>query len=25
MRNGYRVVDIDTHVNPSYETLVRVS
>jgi hypothetical protein len=23
MRNGYRVVDIDTHVNPSYETLVR--
>jgi hypothetical protein len=23
MRNGYRVVDIDTHVNPSFETLVR--
>jgi uncharacterized protein len=23
MRNGYRVVDIDTHVNPSYDTLVK--
>lgn len=23
MRNGYRVVDIDTHVNPSYETLIK--
>jgi hypothetical protein len=20
MKNGYRVVDIDTHVNPSFET-----
>ena len=23
MRNGFRIVDIDTHVNPSYETLVK--
>ena len=23
MRNGFRIVDIDTHVNPSYDTLVR--
>jgi hypothetical protein len=23
MRNGFRVVDIDTHVNPSYDTLVK--
>ena len=23
MRNGYRVIDIDTHVNPSYDTLVK--
>ena len=23
MRNGYRIVDIDTHVNPSYDTLVK--
>jgi hypothetical protein len=23
MRNGLRIVDIDTHVNPSYETLVK--
>jgi len=23
MKNGYRVVDIDTHVNPSYDTLVK--
>ena len=23
MRNGVRIVDIDTHVNPSYETLVK--
>jgi hypothetical protein len=23
MRNGFRVVDIDTHVNPSYETRVK--
>ena len=22
MRNGFRIVDIDTHVNPSYDTLV---
>ena len=23
MRNGFKIVDIDTHVNPSYETLVK--
>ena len=23
MRNGFRIVDIDTHVNPSYDTLVK--
>ena len=23
MKNGYRVIDIDTHVNPSYDTLVK--
>ncbi|MCI0830795.1 MAG: hypothetical protein J4N67_11730, partial [Chloroflexi bacterium] len=23
MRDGYRVIDIDTHVNPSYDTLVK--
>lgn len=23
MKNGYRVVDVDTHVNPSFETLVK--
>ena len=23
IKNGYRVVDIDTHVNPSYDTLVK--
>ena len=23
MKNGYRVVDIDTHVNPSLDTLIR--
>jgi hypothetical protein len=23
MKNGYRVVDIDTHVNPSFETLAK--
>jgi len=23
MRNGFKIVDIDTHVNPSYDTLVK--
>ena len=23
MKNGYRVIDIDTHVNPSLDTLVK--
>jgi hypothetical protein len=23
MRNGLKIVDIDTHVNPSYDTLVK--
>ncbi len=23
MRNGFRIVDIDTHANPSYDTLVK--
>ena len=23
MKKGYRVIDIDTHVNPSYDTLVK--
>ena len=23
MKNGYKVIDIDTHVNPSYDTLVK--
>ena len=23
MRNGFRIVDIDTHVNPSYDTLIK--
>ena len=23
MRDGFRIVDIDTHVNPSYDTLVK--
>src|ERR1700751_5234074 len=23
MRNGFRIVDIDTHVNPSYDPLVK--
>ena len=23
MRNGFRIIDIDTHVNPSYDTLVK--
>ena len=23
MKNGYRVVDIDTHVNPSLDTLIK--
>ena len=23
MKNGYKVIDIDTHVNPSYDTLAK--
>ena len=23
MKKGYKVIDIDTHVNPSYDTLVK--
>jgi hypothetical protein len=23
MRDGFRIVDVDTHVNPSYDTLVK--
>lgn len=23
MRNGFKIVDIDTHVNPSYDTLIK--